>query len=97
VLTEVRPQGYAGMAVLVLASMAAGWLLGGPGRDTRKALTLTTTLRNVGVGLVLATVAFPPPQAVAAAAAVVAYGIVEILAALLLALWWGRRIDNRGF
>src|SRR5262249_32251204 len=57
-LTEIRLRGLVGMLALLLASWAAGWLLGGPEKDTRKTMTLTTSLRNVGVGLVIATGTF---------------------------------------
>ncbi len=73
---------------LLAASCACGWLLGGPGVDNRKALALTTSLRNVGVGLVIATGNFTGPAAVTA---VVVYGIFEIVGSFLLALWWARR------
>lgn len=86
-LAEIRPRGYAGMLVLLVASWGAGWLLGGPGGDHRKALALTTSLRNVGVGLVIATANF---EGTAAVTAVLAYGIFEIVGSLLLAFAWGR-------
>ncbi|HVW02425.1 MAG TPA: bile acid:sodium symporter, partial [Planctomycetaceae bacterium] len=86
-LAEIRLRGYAGMLILLIASWAAGWLLGGPGNDTRRALALTTSLRNVGVGLVIATENF---GGTAAVTVVLAYGIFEIVGSLLLALVWGR-------
>jgi len=86
-LAEIRLRGYAGMLVLLVASWAAGWLLGGPGSDNRRALTLTTSLRNVGVGLIIATNNF---GGTAAVTAVLAYGIFEIAGTLLLALAFGR-------
>lgn len=81
-LIEIRQRGYAGMLLLLIASWAVGWLLGGPGNELRKAMTLTTSLRNVGVGLVIATASF---AGTAAVTAVVAYGILEIIGTLLLA------------
>jgi BASS family bile acid:Na+ symporter len=75
------------MLALLLASWAAGWLLGGPGVDARKAMTLTTSLRNVGVGLVIATGAFAGTPAVTA---VLVYGLFEVVGSLLLALGWAR-------
>ncbi len=93
VLAEVRLRGYFGMAALLLASLAAGWLLGGPGGDGRKALALTTSLRNVGVALAIASGSFARTQAVAA---VVAYGIFEIVGSLLVALAWGRQAPAKG-
>ncbi len=86
-MAEIRLRGYAGMLVLLVASWAAGWLLGGPGSDNRRALTLTTSLRNVGVGLIIATNNF---GGTAAVTSVLAYGIFEIAGTLLLALAFGR-------
>jgi BASS family bile acid:Na+ symporter len=87
-LTEIRPRGIVGMLALLLASWAAGWLLGGPEFDGRKAMTLTTSLRNVGVGLVIATGAFAGTPAVTAA---LAYGLFEVVGSLMLAVGWARR------
>jgi BASS family bile acid:Na+ symporter len=86
-LLEIRPRGFAGMLALLIASLAAGWLLGGRETETRKAMTLTTALRNVGVGLVIATGSFGGTPAVTA---VLAYGLLGIVGSLLLAVAWGR-------
>jgi BASS family bile acid:Na+ symporter len=51
-------------------------------------MALTTSLRNVGVGLVIAAGNFAGTAAVTAA---LAYGILEIVGSLLLALWWARQ------
>jgi bile acid:Na+ symporter, BASS family len=87
-LAEIRPIGFVGMLALLVASWSAGWLFGGPGGDNRKAMTLTTSLRNAGVGLVIATGAF---AGTAAVTATLAYGLFAVVGSLLLALWWGRR------
>ncbi len=87
-LAAIRATGFAGMLALWFASLASGWLAGGPAPEGRKAVAMATALRNVGVGLVIATGSFAGTPAVSAA---LAYGIVEILGSLLLALWWGRR------
>ncbi len=50
-------------------------------------MTLTTSLRNVGVGLIIATNNF---GGTAAVTSVLAYGIFEIAGTLLLALAFGR-------
>jgi BASS family bile acid:Na+ symporter len=86
-LAEIRLTGFAGMLILLIASLLLGWLAGGPGRDDRKTMALTTSLRNVGVGLVIATGNFAGTPAVSAA---LAYGIVEVFGSLLVALWWGK-------
>jgi BASS family bile acid:Na+ symporter len=86
-LAEIRATGFAGMLILLAASLAIGWLAGGAGRDDRRTMALTTSLRNVGVGLVIATGNFAGTPAVSAA---LAYGIVEVFGSLLVARWWGR-------
>jgi hypothetical protein len=50
-------------------------------------MALTTALRNVERGLVIVTGNFAGAPAVSAA---LAYGIIEVLGALLVALWWRR-------
>ena len=87
-LAGIRPIAFAGMLALVVISWAAGWLAGAPAGDNRKSMTLVTSLRNVAVGLVIATSAFPGTSAMTA---VVAYALVEVTGSLLLAIWWGRR------
>jgi len=87
-LAKIGLRGWVGMSALLIVSCGSGWLLGGPGNDNRKAMALTTSLRNVGVGLVIAAGNF---AGTAAVTAVLAYGIFEILGSLLLAVAWGRR------
>jgi hypothetical protein len=87
-LIEIRLRGFVGMLALLIASWAAGWLLGGPRTDICKTVTLTTSLRNVGVGLVIATETFAGTPAVTAA---LLYGLFEVVGSLLLALSWARR------
>jgi BASS family bile acid:Na+ symporter len=87
-LAEIRPQGFVGMLALLLASWAFGWLLAGRDRGIRKSMTITTSLRNVGVGLVIATGSF---AGTAAVTATLAYGLIAVIGSLLLALGWARR------
>ena len=87
-LTEIRIRGFVGMLLLLVASLVIGWLAGGSDSGNRKTMALTTSLRNVGVGLVIVTGNFAGTPAVSAA---LAYGIIEVLGSLLLALWWGRK------
>jgi BASS family bile acid:Na+ symporter len=87
-LAQIRLRGFVGMLMLLSGTLAIGWLAGAPGgRDARRTMALTTALRNVGVGLVIVTGSFAGTPAVSAA---LAYGIVEVLGSLLVALWWGR-------
>jgi bile acid:Na+ symporter, BASS family len=87
-LAEIRLRGWFGMALLLLASSVAGWLLGGPGAANRRAMALTTNLRNLGVGLVIAAGNFPGSAAVTTA---LAAGRFLIIGSLLLAFAWARR------
>jgi BASS family bile acid:Na+ symporter len=82
-LAEVRPRGFVGMILLLLASWAAGWLLSTPANDVRKAMAVTTSLRNFSVGVVIATNTFAGTSAVTA---VVAFGLVSLLGTLGLAV-----------
>jgi BASS family bile acid:Na+ symporter len=91
-LTEIRPRGFVGILILLIVSWTAGWLLGGPTPETRKALAVTTSLRNFGVGLVIATSAFPGTPAVTA---IVAYGLVSLLGTLAFAMFVGARTRPR--
>jgi hypothetical protein len=91
-LAHIRLSSFVGMLALLVVSLAAGWLLGGPGSDNRKTLALTTSLRNVGVSLVIATgdiFAGTP-----AGPTVMVYGWVEIFGSLALALAWGRHASG---
>lgn len=86
-LMQIRLRAYTGMLCLLVASLAGGWILGWPREENRKAMALTTSLRNVGVALVIASGSFPNTAAVTT---VLSYGIIEIFGALLLAWFWGR-------
>lgn len=86
-LREIRLFGFLGMLILLAGTVVAGWFLGGPTTASRRATALTTSLRNVGVGLVIATGTDPDSAAVTA---VIAYGLIEIVGSLLLAIAWGR-------
>jgi BASS family bile acid:Na+ symporter len=86
-LIGIPLRGFTGMLLLVLAGVAAGWLLGGRSRDIRIAMVMATSVRNVGVGLVIATGAFAGTRAVAATTA---FALFQTVAMALIALGWGR-------
>jgi predicted Na+-dependent transporter len=46
---------------LTLLSMATGWLLGGPAHEDQRILGIGTTLRNIGLCLVISTANFREP------------------------------------
>jgi bile acid:Na+ symporter, BASS family len=84
-LIGVPLRGYVGMLALVLAGVAAGWLLGGSGN--RSAMVMATSVRNVGVALVIVTAAFAGTRAVAAATA---FALFQTVVMALIAALWGR-------
>lgn len=86
-LAQIRLTGYGGMLALVTLTLLAGWLAGGPGGGNRKTLAITTAVRNVGVGLVIATASFPGTPAVTA---ITAYALFQTIVMALVALGWGR-------
>jgi BASS family bile acid:Na+ symporter len=87
-LLAIRLLGLLGMLILLVTSIAIGWLAGGPGNENRKSMALTTAVRNNGVGMVIATGSFAGTPAVTAT---VVYGTVGVLGALVFAVRWGRR------
>jgi len=87
-LLQIKPMAWIGMLTLLVSCAAIGWASGGADAGGRKAMALTTAVRNNGVGMVIATGAFPGTPAVTAA---MIYGLVGFLGSLLLALAWGRR------
>jgi len=84
-LIGIPLRGYLGMLLLVLAGVAAGWLLGGSGN--RSAMVMATSVRNVGVSLVIVMAAFGGTRAVAAATA---FGLFQTVVMVLIAVAWGR-------
>jgi bile acid:Na+ symporter, BASS family len=86
-LLDIRPGGILAMLILLGVSLGAGWSAGGRRGQDRRALALTTSIRNVGLGLVIASSTFAGTSAVTA---VMIYGLLQLLGAFLLALWWRR-------
>jgi BASS family bile acid:Na+ symporter len=86
-LIGIPVKAFVGMLVLVLGSVALGWLLGEKGSRNRKTLAVTTSVRNVGVSLVLATASFPGTKAVTAA---MAFAVFQTMVMAVVSLLWGR-------
>jgi BASS family bile acid:Na+ symporter len=86
-LIGIPLRAFAGMFLLLLATLAIGWLLGGPGNDMRKTLAITTAVRNAGVCLVIAASSFAGTPAVTAATA---YGVFQTVMMAGIAIGWGR-------
>jgi BASS family bile acid:Na+ symporter len=86
-LIGIPLRAYFGMLALVAASVAAGWLLGGPGRGNPTAMAMATGVRNVGVSLAIAASSFAGTPAVTAATA---FALFQTVVMALVALSWGR-------
>jgi BASS family bile acid:Na+ symporter len=86
-LAQLPLKGFIGMLLLLSSTTIVGWLLGGPGREFRIAMALATSVRNVGVGLVIATSSFSGTAAVTAA---LTYGLFQTVVMVFVALGWGR-------
>lgn len=96
-LLGIPVRAYIGMLALVLAGVAAGWLLGGnfgaafkAGAANRSAMVMATSVRNVGVSLVIVTAAFAGTRAVAAT---VAFALFQTMVMALIAWCWGLLMD----
>ncbi len=82
-LADMRGSGYLGIFVLVLFFLAAGWIFAGQSIAIRKAVSLTTSARNVGVALVIATASFPDTAAVTS---VIIFAIAQAVLLIIFAL-----------
>ena len=87
-LAGIHVRGYFGVLCLVLATLVAGLLVTKREQaDTAKSMILTTSVRNVGVSLVIATASFPGTAAITSATA---YALFQTVVIALVALAWGR-------
>jgi BASS family bile acid:Na+ symporter len=84
-LIGVPMRGYVGMLALVFAGVAAGWLLAESGNAS--AMVMATSVRNVGVALVIVTGVFAGTRAVASATA---FALFQTVVMALIAVVWGR-------
>jgi bile acid:Na+ symporter, BASS family len=89
-LLEVRLAAVLGMLTLLGFSLLCGWLAGGARQADRRAVALTTSIRNVGLGIGVTATAFAGTSAVTA---VLAYGLVQLFGSLLVALWWRQSVS----
>lgn len=81
-------RGVLASILFLLASFGTGWLLGGPGPDTRGVLALGTAQRNIAAALVVGGQNFSDPKVVVMVAVV---AIVGLLVLMPLARAAGRR------
>jgi bile acid:Na+ symporter, BASS family len=74
--------------IFIAVSFLAGYLLGGPGQDNRRALGLMSGARNASISLVIANQVFNDPAVLLMITVTVILMLIVLLPA---ALWFGRR------
>ena len=66
-------------SLLIALGFGVGWMLGGPGIDTRRALALGTGQRNIAAALVVASESFDDPSVVIMVIAVTIVGLMTLM------------------
>ena len=89
VLAVFGTRGILAGLLFIAAGLGAGWLLGGPGMDTRRVLALGTAQRNIGAALVVGSQSFDDPK-------VVVMVIVVTIVSLLVVVPLSRLLATRG-
>ena len=72
-------RGVLASIVFLLVAFALGWLLGGPGRDTRSVLALGTAQRNIAAALVVGGQNFEEPRVVVMVVVVAIVGLLVLM------------------
>lgn len=65
--------------LFIALGFCIGWVLGGPGNDTRKVLALGTGQRNIAAALVIGSQSFNDPQVVVMVVVVAIVGLVTLM------------------
>jgi len=90
VLQVFGTRGILAGLLFIAIGFGIGWLLGGPGTDTRRVMALGTAQRNIAAGLVVASQSFSDPK-------VVVMVIVVAIVGLIILMPLSRALTNRGF
>ena len=88
VLAVFGTRGILAALLFLAVGFGVGWLLGGPGMDTRRVLALGTAQRNIAAGLVVGGQSFSDPKVVVM---IVVVTIVGLLVLMPLSTALGRR------
>ncbi len=88
VLAVFGTRGILAGLLFIAVGFGVGWLLGGPGRDTRPVLALGTAQRNIAAALVVGGQSFSDPKVVVM---VIVVAIVGLLVLMPLSKALGRR------
>jgi bile acid:Na+ symporter, BASS family len=88
VLEVFGTRGILAGLLFIALGFAIGWLLGGPGNDTRRVLALGTAQRNIAAALVVGSQSFSDPR-------VVVMVIVVAIVGLIILMPFSRALANR--
>jgi bile acid:Na+ symporter, BASS family len=90
VLEVFGTRGILAGLLFVALGFGIGWLLGGPGNDTRRVLALGTGQRNIAAALVVGSQSFSDPR-------VVVMVVVVAIVGLIILMPLSRALASRGF
>jgi BASS family bile acid:Na+ symporter len=79
VLQVFGTRGILAALLFIALGFCIGWVLGGPGNDTRKVLALGTGQRNIAAALVIGSQSFNDPQVVVMVVVVAIVGLVTFM------------------
>src|SRR6476661_2532751 len=79
VLEVFGTRGILAGLLFVALGFGIGWLLGGPGNDTRRVLALGTGQRNIAAALVVGSQSFSDPQVIVMVTVVAVIGLVTLM------------------
>jgi BASS family bile acid:Na+ symporter len=79
VLQVFGTRGILAALLFIALGCVIGWLLGGPGTDTRRVLSLGTGQRNIAAALVVASQSLNDPQVTVMVAVVAVIGLVTLM------------------
>ena len=92
VLAVFGTRGILAAVLFIAVGFAVGWLLGGPGMDTRPVLALGTAQRNIAAALVVGGQSFSDPKVVVM---IIVVAIVGLLVLMPLSKALGQRSPAR--
>jgi len=79
VLQVFGTRGILAALLFLVLGFGIGWLLGGPGEDTRRVLALGTAQRNIAAALVVASQSFSDPRVVVMVIVVAILGLIILM------------------
>ncbi|WP_157467552.1 hypothetical protein [Edaphobacter aggregans] len=79
VLAVFGTRGILAGLLFIAVGFGIGWLLGGPGMDTRRVLALGTAQRNIAAALVVGSQSFSDPKVVVMVVVVAIVGLLVLM------------------